>query len=142
MPSSYNFTYLGQVTNFGVADNPRVHDTLRFSFRTADKQQHYFAITTGAARLLWFALTHYLFPRAADQITKRAGTATIRPAESLSVVFAVKTWEDADSGLIIMEAINAVSGINLRFTSDEGHELWAALEEALHNVSSGDQPIR
>jgi hypothetical protein len=41
-----------------------------------------------------------------------------------------------------MEAINAVSGINLRFTSDEGHELWAALEEALHNVSSGDQPIR
>ena len=136
MTSSYNFTYLGKVTNFGIADNPRIRDTLRFSFRTADKQQHYFAMTTGAARLLWFALTHYLFPRAADQITKRAGTGTIRPAESLSVVFAVKTWEDVDSGLIVMEAINAVSGINLRFTPDEGHELWAALEEALHNVSS------
>jgi hypothetical protein len=135
---TYNFTYLGKVTNFKIGDNPNLHDTIRFSFRTADRQQHYFAMTTGAARLLWFALTYFLFPRAADQITKRAGTGAIRPAESLSVVFAVKTWQDEDAGLIVMEAINAVSGINIRFTPDEGHELWAALEEALHNVSGGN----
>lgn len=74
------FTKLGQVTDLAVTANLKTAGAFWFSFQTTHAGKLKFLMTENVARALWFNLTHILFPKAADQLTRRAATATMCPA--------------------------------------------------------------
>ncbi|HEC22419.1 MAG TPA: hypothetical protein ENI95_05840 [Chloroflexi bacterium] len=137
MMNEDTFTDLGIVSNLSVVEDRANPGTLFLSLSDTRSQRTTLSLTQGAAQVLWFYLTQLLFPRAAAQLTPRVTTATLQPAPNLQVVFAVKVWMEKKSGLIEVIGVSAVEGWRFRFTPEEGHELWASLEEVLHIIGGG-----
>ncbi len=123
---------LGLVTNLALDEDPDNPDAFLLKFRSPQTEQKSLAITAGAARILWYDLTQILFPASAT-LTARVATVNIAPSDSLSVVFAIKVEEYQDD-LIEVVALSAVHGWSLRFSREEGSELWACLDQSLRNL--------
>ncbi len=123
---------LGLVTNLAFDKDPDNPETFLLKFRSSETEQKSLPITAGAARILWYHLTELLFPASAS-LTARVATANIAPSDSLSVIFAVKV-EECQDDLIEVVALSGVHGWSLRFSHEEGSELWACLDQSLRHL--------
>jgi hypothetical protein len=129
-----DFTELGTITNLRIKESPDMPGTFSLHFQDTRNEQQRHLLTEGAARLLWYYLTQILYPRAMGSLMSRAATATISLASSMSAIFALKVADKGEHIEVI--AVSAVNGWSFRFSREEGHELWALLENVLHNVQS------
>ncbi|MBN1313171.1 MAG: hypothetical protein JXB30_17315 [Anaerolineae bacterium] len=132
------FDQLGLVTNLAFEKDPYVADVYLLKFRSSKMEQKSIPITAGAARVLWFYLTQFLFPASAN-LTTRVSTASIGLPKSLSIAFVIKV-EKCQDELIEVVALSAVHGWCLRFNHDEGGELWACLDQTLRKISGDRKP--
>jgi hypothetical protein len=132
------FQQLGLVTNLAFVKDPSSADLYLLKFRSPQMEQTSIQITGGAARILWFYLTEFLFPASAN-LTTRVSTATVSLPTSLSVAFVIKV-EKRPGNLIEVVALSAVQGWSLNFNHAEGGELWACLDQTLRTVP-GDKKI-
>lgn len=132
------FENLGLVTNLAFGKDPDNADLYLLKFRSPRTEQTSVQITGGAARILWYYLTDYLFP-ASTNLTARVSTASVSLPTSLSVVFVVKV-EKCPGNIIEVAALSAVHGWILSFDHDVGGELWADLDQTLR-TTPGDKKI-
>lgn len=132
------FKQLGLVTNLAFEKDPNGDNLYLLKFRSRKTEQTRIQITAGAARILWFYLTEFLFPASAN-LTTRVSTATVSLPTSLSVAFVLKV-EKCLGDLIEVVALSAVQGWCLSFDHDEGGELWACLDQTLRTVP-GDKKV-
>ena len=132
------FEQLGLVTNLAFERDPNGDDLYLLKFRSPRTEQTGIQITGGAARILWFYLTQFLFPASAN-LTTRVSTATVSLPTSLSVAFVIKV-EKRPGDLIGVVALSAIQGWLLSFDHTEGGELWAGLDQILRTIH-GDKKV-
>lgn len=132
---AFGFTKIGLVRNLKATSDDRAKDAIWLAFNTIDNRTLRVRITNQVARIIWFNLSHRLFPRAADQITARMPTASIGPNRSLSTVHMVKIFFDDREQIFDVLGVNAVAGVHIWFNCQDAQELWADLESALGIVN-------
>lgn len=126
------FEQLGLVTNLVFEKDPDETDLYLLKCRSPKMEQTRIQITAGAARILWFYLTEFLFPASAN-LTTRVSTATVSLPTSVSVAFVIKV-EKRLGDLIEVVALSAAQGWSLSFNHIEGAELWACLDQILRTT--------
>lgn len=129
-----NIIDLGSVANPRVIQNPRVPGTYSLLLRSASGEQQEYLFTESAIRFLWHYLTEELYPRAAGSLTSKSETAKFSIKPSSSAIFLLKVT--AQDGQIEIAGTSTRSGCRFYLTREDGHELWTALEDVLHNVQS------
>lgn len=125
---------LGIVTNLAIIQKPGVSETLLIVGISEQVGRWARVMTRGAAQALWFHLTHILYPRAAVQITPRAATAALHHADAPTVTSFVEVKAQEEAKMITLRGLGGLQAWMVRFTNDEGHELWASLEKVLDSV--------
>lgn len=120
---------LGEVRNLSVTKKPNVPDMVDFHFYTADEVRRGFSLTVGAARTLWYRLTEILYPSAAQQLTPRAATATVRPASPLTVAFAASVQMLEAPKRLEITVVSATQGWSMEISVEDGYDLWAYLSD-------------
>ncbi len=131
----HNLLDMGAVTNLSVVKKPGRSEALLLIGRSAHNRRWIRVITQGAAQALWFHLTHILFPRAAQQVTPRAATALFRKSDSPAITTMFEVFFREEEGSIYVRGLGSEQEWVIRFTLDEGHELWASLEKTLKSVT-------
>jgi hypothetical protein len=131
---SKEFIDLGLVSNLAVIKKPGTTEKLLFVGQSAQNERWVRIITHGAAQALWFHLTAILYPRAAEQITPRAATAVLRQPDAPTITTTFVVHHDEDNKVIRVRGIGGQPGWMIRFSTEEGYELWASLEDVLDAV--------
>jgi hypothetical protein len=125
---------LGIVTNLAIIQKPGASETLLIVGMSEMVGRWARVMTRGAAQALWFHLTHILYPRAAVQITPRAATAALRHTDAPTVTSFLEVKALEQEKIIAMRGLGGLEAWVVRFSYDEGHELWASLEKILDSV--------
>lgn len=125
---------MGFVNNLAVIRKPGTDDVLMLVGQSKNAGRWVKTMTRGAAQALWFHLTQYLYPRAAEQLTPRAATAALRRNEAPNVAAFFEVLNNAEKKMIRVRGISSADQWVIYFTHDEGYELWAALEKILNSV--------
>ncbi len=125
---------LGIVTNLAIIQKPGVSETLLIVGRSETVGRWARVMTRGAAQALWFHLTHILYPRAAVQITPRAATAAFRHSDAPTITSFLEVKALEQEKIIAIRGLGGLEAWIVRFSYDEGHELWASLEKILDSV--------
>lgn len=125
---------LGIVTNLAIIQKPGVSETLLIVGMSETVGRWARVMTRGAAQALWFHLTYILYPRAAVQITPRAATAALSHAGAPTVTSFLEVKAQEPEKMILLRGLGGLEAWVVRFTYDEGHELWASLEKILDSV--------
>ena len=125
---------LGVATNLAIIQKPGVAETLLIVGLSEPVGRWARVMTRGAAQTLWFRLTHILYPRAAEQITPRAATAVFRRSDAPTVTSFLNVTEQKQEKTILVHGLGGQVEWKVRFSYEEGHELWASLERILDAV--------
>jgi hypothetical protein len=126
------------VTNLTVTEYPELPNTFMLAFYAPDNERDMLLITEGVAQSMWSKLTQILYPRAADQLTRRVPTARASGARLPWVISIARLSVREGDGLLELNGVSRVEEWTFTFTQEEGHHLWVSLEELFHNVGSRD----
>jgi hypothetical protein len=124
---------LGFVSNLAVIKRPG-SDELLMMVGQSDKGRWVKIVTRGAAQTLWFHLTQFLYPRAAQQLTPRAATAVLQKSSSPMVTTFLEVMNMTDKQIIRVHGLGGAEEWLMYVTHEEGFELWASLEKILKSV--------
>jgi hypothetical protein len=126
-----NYVDLGLVNNVAVMKKPGQTENFLMVGVSPSSGRWARVITRGAAQALWFHLTHILYPRAADTLTPRAATAVLRKADAPTVTSFFEVRNQEDHQRVQIHGMGGVEEWVILVSYDDGHELWASLENML-----------
>jgi hypothetical protein len=128
---------LGVVTDLTCDDDPGIPATFLLRFRLLGAEQKSLRLTAGAARMMWFCLTQFLFPEPAGLTAPEA--AADMASDQLPIVSSI-TMDESPDGMIEIIALGVSQNWDLRFSREEGSHLWVDLEQALRHSPPGRAP--